>query len=42
MEQLSLDADELTPALMDKLHMLKEVKGSLVEAMRRGSVDAQS
>jgi hypothetical protein len=30
MEQLSLDAEELTPALMDKLHMLKEVKGSLV------------
>ncbi len=42
MEQLSLDPADLSASLMEKLHMLKELKSSLVEGMRRGSVDAHS
>jgi hypothetical protein len=42
MEQLSLDPADLTPALLEKLHMLKELKSALVEGMRRGSADAHS
>lgn len=36
MEQLNLEPEELTNELLDKLHMLKQLKNSLVEAMTSG------
>ena len=39
-EQLNLEQEELTPQLLEKLHMLKELKNSLVEAMRKGGNQA--
>jgi hypothetical protein len=41
-EQLNLEQEELTPQLLEKLHMLKELKNSLVEAMRKGGSQAHS
>lgn len=41
-EQLNLEQEELTPQLLEKLQMLKELKNSLVEAMRKGGSQAHS